>query len=154
MTAPGSTQALFTQAPPQLGNQFRDDPLLGSWLRRTMPPEAAREIAAEMDELGRIAGGELYALQLADRENEPVLRQWMRGTPAHVVDVSPLWRSRTAHGQAWTGSTAYRPAHGRHARVVQFLKVYLFHPSSDVYTCPLAMTDGAARCLIESGNQR
>ena len=31
--------------------------------------------------------------------------------------------------------------------------MYLFHPSSDVYTCPLAMTDGAARCLIESGNQ-
>jgi len=30
--------------------------------------------------------------------------------------------------------------------------VYLFHPSSDVYTCPLAMTDGAARTLAESGN--
>jgi acyl-CoA dehydrogenase len=30
--------------------------------------------------------------------------------------------------------------------------VYLFHPSSDVYTCPLAMTDGAVRCLLAAGS--
>ena len=28
-------------------------------------------IAPELDQLGEIAGGELYSLQLADRENEP-----------------------------------------------------------------------------------
>jgi alkylation response protein AidB-like acyl-CoA dehydrogenase len=155
MNAPESARALFTQAPPQLGNQFRDDPLLGPWLRRTIPAEHAREIAAELDELGRIAGGELYALQSADRENEPVLRQWDAwGNRLDVVDVSPLWREAerltVKHGLV---ATAYEPAFGRHARLAQFLKVYLFHPSSDVYTCPLAMTDGAARCLIESGNQ-
>jgi alkylation response protein AidB-like acyl-CoA dehydrogenase len=49
-------------------------------------------------------------------------------------------------------ATAYERAHGRYSRIEQFAKVYLFHPSSDVYTCPLAMTDGAARTLIESGN--
>ena len=27
----------------------------------------------------------------------------------------------------------------------QFALAYLFHPSTDVYTCPLAMTDGAAQ---------
>jgi len=31
--------------------------------------------------------------------------------------------------------------------------VYLFHPVTDVYTCPLAMTDGAARTLVDSGNR-
>jgi len=155
MNAPESAQPLFTQAPPRLGNQFRDDPLLGPWLRRTIPAEHAREIAAELDELGRIAGGDLYALQIADRENEPVLRQWDAwGNRLDTVDVSPLWREAerltVKHGLV---ATAYEPAFGRHARLAQFLKVYLFHPSSDVYTCPLAMTDGAARCLIESGNQ-
>jgi alkylation response protein AidB-like acyl-CoA dehydrogenase len=155
MNAPESAQPLFTQAPPRLGNQFRDDPLLGPWLRRTIPAEHSREIAAELDELGRIAGGDLYALQIADRENEPVLRQWDAwGNRLDTVDVSPLWREAerltVKHGLV---ATAYEPAFGRHARLAQFLKVYLFHPSSDVYTCPLAMTDGAARCLIESGNQ-
>jgi alkylation response protein AidB-like acyl-CoA dehydrogenase len=31
--------------------------------------------------------------------------------------------------------------------VQQFALAYLFHPSSQVYTCPLAMTDGCARTL-------
>jgi acyl-CoA dehydrogenase len=35
---------------------------------------------------------------------------------------------------------------------VQFALVHLFHPSTDVYSCPLAMTDGAARTLLDSGN--
>src|ERR1051325_1339464 len=30
---------------------------------------------------------------------------------------------------------------------------YLFDPSTDVYTCPLAMTDGAARTLLAHGNR-
>jgi alkylation response protein AidB-like acyl-CoA dehydrogenase len=145
---------LFTQQAPQLGNQFRDDPLLASWLRRTLPPAAAKELGSELDELGAIVGGELYALQLADRENEPVLRQWDAwGNRLDAVEVSPLWREAerltVKHGLV---ATAYEPHYGRFARVAQFAKVYLFHPSSDVYTCPLAMTDGAARCLIESGN--
>ena len=42
---------------------------------------------------------------------------------------------------------------GEHARLHQFGLVHLFAPSTDVFTCPLAMTDGAARTLIASGNQ-
>ena len=34
------------------------------------------------------------------------------------------------------------------SRVLQYVKLYLFGPYSAVFTCPLAMTDGAAR-LIE-----
>jgi alkylation response protein AidB-like acyl-CoA dehydrogenase len=47
---------------------------------------------------------------------------------------------------------AYERAHGRYSRIHQFAAVYLFHQSSDVYTCPLAMTDGAARTLCVSNN--
>jgi alkylation response protein AidB-like acyl-CoA dehydrogenase len=155
MTQQDWQQALFTQAPPRLGNQYRDDPLLTSWLRRTMPDEVARDVTVELDELGGIAGGALYALQLADRENEPVLKQWDAwGNRLDAVEVSPLWREAerltVRHGLV---ATAYEPAHGRFARLAQFAKVYLFHPSSDVYTCPLAMTDGAARTLLDSGNR-
>jgi len=155
MTTLDWRQALFTQSPPKLGNQYRDDPLLGSWLRRTFPKDAARELEAELDGLGAVVGGELYALQLADRLNEPVLQQWEPwGNRIDTVEVSPLWREAerltVRHGLV---ATAYEPQYGRFARLAQFAKVYLFHPSSDVYTCPLAMTDGAARCLIDSGNR-
>jgi alkylation response protein AidB-like acyl-CoA dehydrogenase len=41
----------------------------------------------------------------------------------------------------------YERSHGRFSRVHQFALVHLFHPSSQFYTCPLAMSDGAARTL-------
>ncbi len=155
MTASGWQQALFTQSAPELGNQYRDDPLLASWLGRALPPESLRALEPELEELGALAGGPLYQLQLADRLNEPKLTQWDAwGNRVDQVEVTPLWREaeRVAvrHGLVATG---YEPAHGRFARIAQFAKVYLFHPSSDVYSCPLAMTDGAARSLIESGNR-
>jgi len=155
MKDPHWQQALFTQSAPELGNQYRDDPLLGGWLRRVLPAEVLRDLEPELDELGGVAGGDLYRLQLADRLNEPRLVQWDAwGNRVDTVEVTPLWREAerltVRHGLV---ATAYERAYGRHARVAQFAKVYLFHPSSDVYTCPLAMTDGAARTLIESGNQ-
>jgi alkylation response protein AidB-like acyl-CoA dehydrogenase len=144
---------MFTQSPPQLGNQYRDDPLLGGWLRRTLPSEVYHELDAELDELGRLAGDDLYRLQLADRLNEPVLTQWDPwGRRVDEIAVTPLWReaARLAvrHGLV---ATAYERPRERYARIAQFAKVYLFHPSTDVYTCPLAMSDGAARTLLESG---
>src|SRR6185312_1021901 len=41
---------------------------------------------------------------------------------------------------------------GALSRIHQMALLYLFHSSSDVYTCPLAMTDGAAKTLSVHGN--
>src|SRR6188472_1818271 len=148
-------ETLFTQAPPALGNSFRDDPLLATWLRRTLPNAHSATLNPELDEIGAVAGGDLYRLQLADRLNEPVLTQWDAwGERKDEVLVTRLWceaeRLAVKHGLVATG---YDRALGRYARIAQFAKVYLFHPSSDVYTCPLAMSDGAVRTLLASGNQ-
>jgi alkylation response protein AidB-like acyl-CoA dehydrogenase len=156
MTDPNWQQALFTQAAPELGNQYRDDPLLAGWLRRTVPAGMLQSLEPELDELGALAGGDLYRMQLADRLNEPTLTQWDAwGNRVDTLEVTPLWREAerltVRHGIV---ATAYEQALGRHARIAQFAKVYLFHPSTDVYSCPLAMTDGAARTLLESGNAR
>jgi alkylation response protein AidB-like acyl-CoA dehydrogenase len=156
MTDPHWQQALFTQVAPELGNQYRDDPLLAGWLRRTVPAGVLQPLEPELDELGALAGGDLYRMQLADRLNEPTLTQWDAwGNRVDTLEVTPLWREAerltVKHGIV---ATAYEQALGRHARIAQFAKVYLFHPSTDVYSCPLAMTDGAARTLLESGNAR
>ena len=50
-------------------------------------------------------------------------------------------------------ATAYEQKHGSLSRVHQCALAYLFTPSTDIYSCPLAMTDGAARTLLGSGNQ-
>jgi acyl-CoA dehydrogenase len=146
---------LFTQTPPRLRNSFQDDPLLATWLRRTLPNAISAVLNPELDALGAAATGDLYRLQQADRANEPVLTQWDAwGRRIDEVVVTSLWREAerlaVQHGLVATG---YDNALGRYARIAQFAKVYLFHPSSDVYTCPLAMTDGAARTLLAAGNQ-
>ena len=148
------TTPVFVQPPPQLGNQYDDDPFLRSYLRRHLPRAVFDAIEPELRELGGLAGGELYELQLADRSNEPQLVQWDAwGNRIDRITLTPLWQ-RVAPLAAKYGLIAipYERRHGRHSRVHQFAAVYLFHPSSDLYTCPLAMTDGAARTLIDSGN--
>ncbi len=60
---------------------------------------------------------------------------------------------RSAASEHGLVATPYEKRHGELARPLQALLIYLFHPSTDVYTCPLAMTDGAAKTLLVHGNQ-
>jgi alkylation response protein AidB-like acyl-CoA dehydrogenase len=146
---------IFIQAAPELDNQYRDDAFLRAYLRRVLPAEVHRDLEPGLDELGALAGGDLYRLQLEDRLNEPVHLAWDAwGRRIDRIEVTPLWR-RAAQIAARSGliGIPYERKHGRYSRIHQFASVFLFHPSSDVYTCPLAMTDGAARTLLVSGNR-
>jgi len=142
------------QTPPRLQNQYDDDVFLRSYLRRVFPADILQSIEPDLKEMGRLSGGELYELQLQDRLNEPRLVHWDAwGNRVDRIELTPLWQ-RSARIAAERGLIAipYERKHGRYSRIHQFASVFLFHPSSDVYTCPLAMTDGAARTLTTSGN--
>jgi acyl-CoA dehydrogenase len=146
----------FVQSAPALENLYTSDQFLIGFLRRKLPRELLAAIEAECCELGAEAAGPLASLQQADRLTEPVLTQWDAwGNRVDRIELSPLWRQaerRAAH----YGLTAI-PYEGREAewsRLRQFVLVYLFHPVTDLYTCPLAMSDGAARTLIDCGNRR
>lgn len=143
---------LFCQAPPRLANQYDDDRLLRALVRREFPEDAAVE--AELRELGELAAGPLYRQQLEELRQEPELVRWDAwGRRVDRVRLTPLWeRAERLAAERGLVATAYEGRHGARARILQFAKVYLFHPSTDVYTCPLAMTDGAARTLLASGN--
>src|SRR5262247_1321939 len=100
---------LFQQAPPALGNQYHDDRVLRSYLARVLPADVLSDMQESLAEMGRLAGGELYELQLADRLNEPKLTQWDAwGRRVDRVEVSPLWQ-RAARVAAEHGvvATAY-----------------------------------------------
>ena len=145
----------FFQDPPRLGNQYDDDPLLGEYLARRLPSEARAAIEPELRAIGELAGGRLYALQQADRLNEPVLTQWDAwGQRVDRIEVSPLWKeAQVLSAQHGLVAVAYERRHGEFSRIDQFARAYLLEPSMDVYACPLAMTDGAARTLIDLGNR-
>ncbi len=145
----------FNQPAPQLGNQYDDDRVLRSYLRRVLPPDVLAAVEPSLREMGELAGGELYQLQLADRLNVPVLTQWDAwGERIDHIEVTAVWkRAERLAAEFGIVGAAYEPDYGRFARPYQFALAYLFHPSTDVYTCPLAMTDGAARTLLLSGNR-
>ena len=145
----------FNQPPPELGNQYDEDRVLRSYLRRKLPADVLTEVEPSLREMGELAGGELYEFQLADRLNEPVLTQWDAwGERIDHIKVTPLWKEAERLAATYgLVAAAYEQRYGRFSRSYQFALAYLFHPSTDVYTCPLAMSDGAARTLIKSSNE-
>ncbi|HYG66831.1 MAG TPA: acyl-CoA dehydrogenase family protein, partial [Anaeromyxobacteraceae bacterium] len=144
----------FFQDPPRLGNTFAADVLLREYLERTLPPAVLDAVTPELHQLGALAGGPLYAQQLSELHLEPRLVQWDAwGRRVDRIELTPLWGEAAAlaarHGLV---AAAYEQRFGEWSRVHQFALVYLLEPSMDVYACPLAMTDGAARTLVELGN--
>jgi acyl-CoA dehydrogenase len=145
----------FVQSPPRLGNQYTADRALRSYLSRALPADVLAEIEPGLSAMGERAGGELYRFQLADRENEPMLTQWSAwGVRVDRIEVSPLWREaeRIAAEQGLV-AIAYERKHGTSSRIHQLALVYLFTPSTDLFSCPLAMSDGAAKVLNAAGNE-
>ncbi|MCP3138049.1 acyl-CoA dehydrogenase family protein [Pyxidicoccus xibeiensis] len=144
----------FFQEPPVLGNQYDDDALLQSYLARTLPEDLRRALTDEFRELGDLGGNHFYQFQLRDRLNEPELTQWDAwGNRIDHIEVSPLWKEAEAlSARRGLVATAYEQKSAELSRVHQFTLNYLVQASLDVYSCPLAMTDGAARSLLMLGN--
>jgi alkylation response protein AidB-like acyl-CoA dehydrogenase len=140
----------FFQEPPRLDNGYLSDRVLRSYLQRTMGEGPLAEITGQLEHMGELASGELLALQHADRRHEPRLTQWDAwGKRIDHIELTAVWkRAREIACQQGLIATAYEQRHGALSRIHQFAMVYLFEGCSDVYTCPLAMSDGAARTLL------
>ncbi|HRC84837.1 MAG TPA: acyl-CoA dehydrogenase family protein, partial [Thermoanaerobaculia bacterium] len=146
----------FIQDSPRLENLYLQDRPLRAWLSHHLPPEVLSEIEPSLADMGRLAAEELYPLQLADRESLPRLVSWDPwGQRVDRLELTPLWqRAERLAAEAGVVATAYEARHGAFSRPHQFALAYLFSASTDFYGCPLAMTDGAARTLHDSGNRR
>jgi len=145
----------FIQTPPRLGDQYSDDDALLAWLSHTVPGEVRAEMEPTLREMGALAGGPLFDLQRADVGLEPVLTRWSPwGDRIDRIEPTPLWEeAERIAAELGLVATAYDGGLGAWNRVHQLALAYLFVPSTDMYGCPLAMTDGAARTLLEAGDE-
>ena len=144
----------FFQTAPQLGNQFDEDALLREYLERVLPREVLRACTDLLRSMGALAADHLLELTSLARKEEPQLVEfdpW--GRRIDEIRTPEAWRTlaRIASEQGLVG-IPYERRHGAYSRIHQFAMVYLFAPSSAVYTCPLAMSDGAVRTLQSHGN--
>ncbi len=148
------TNSGFAQPRPQLANQYRTDRVLQGYLHRHLPPDLLHACEAELEAMGDVAVT-MWQQQLSERLLEPSLTQWDPwGERIDQIELTALWhQARDIAAKSGLVATAYEGNFQPYGRLVQFALVYLFHPSSDMFCCPLAMTDGAARALLDSGNE-
>ena len=138
---------------PRLGNQFTEDNFLQQTIRRLACDEPTINKAEE--ELTGLGNRSVYTMlplarQLNKLECQPVLQQYDAwGQRIDEIATHPAWKAMhgfaAMEGVIADGYDAKK--WGRDARLVQFSKLFLYAPSSGLYSCPLAMTDGAVRYL-------
>ena len=144
----------FFQAGPDPRHPWRQDPALSLCLAHYLPPDIHAEIAPGLSKLADRAVGEMLEYA-ADAEYHPPRHvpydPW--GRRIDLIETSEGWRALEAvAAEEGVVATAYERRHGAWSRIHQFARLYLYHPSSAICSCPMAMTDGAARVLEVHGD--
>lgn len=145
----------FIQDPPQLQNQYDTDRLLRLLFLRHFPRSLRQELEPGLRALGARAVDELLVLGRQAELNPPrhvPFDPW--GHRIDQIEVSAAWKAleRIAAEEGLV-ATGYERREGELSRLNQFARLYLYGPSSAIFTCPLAMTDGAARALELYGSE-
>lgn len=142
-------QTDFFQSGPRLENTYQSNRWLPAYLKRHLPAEYWQDVNHDLSQLGEnCAGAFMDISRRAEREKPVHVPYDAWGARIDELRVSTAWqelqdiaaRERLIH-------IGYHRPLGIHSRLYQFAKLYLFHPSSAFFTCPLAMADGAARVL-------
>lgn len=140
----------FFQENPVLKNPFVEDALLRGYLKRHIPQEA---ILSDLCAFGQHVAKEVDGWGRECEVNPPRLVHfdpWGRRVD-HIVTSHAWKRMKDLSAQEGLVAIGYERSFGEWSRVYQMSKLYLFSPSSGLYTCPLAMTDGAAKVIQSLG---
>lgn len=145
----------FFQIPPQLTNQYENDRVLRDYLQWKFPQDLLHTIEPDLQRMGERAISDIYELGKNAEANPPrhiPYDPW--GNRIDAIEVSLAWkRLDEIAAEEKLIALGYERRYGAFSRTYQFAKLYLFHPSSAIYTCPLAMTDGAARAIELYGDE-
>ncbi len=142
--------AFFQDAPgdPDL---FAVDAALHAELERRLPADVLAEARRRCAAIGVATTGELPALARQAEAQPPQhvpYDPW--GRRVDEIRTSPAWEAlRVFSARHALVATGYEAALGEHRRTVQAALLHVFSASSATYSCPLAMTDAAARVLLD-----
>lgn len=139
----------FIQTAPEITNPFEDTYLQKAieWLLAA--DDHKGEISRDLESFSNRLLKEVHAWAMEAEENPPRHVPYSAyGERIDDIVVSHGWKMLDAlsaeEGIIQLGYDANNKTSGR---IHQFLKIFLYHPSSAFYTCPLAMTDGAAKLI-------
>lgn len=148
-----SKSGSFYQDAPSLENQFLGDVFLTTSLKRILPSKVFNDVSRDLERFGKRVAGEIYQLGYDAELNQPKLQQYDAwGRRVDDIITSHEWkRLKEISAEEGLIAIGYENKHEEWSRLHQITKLYLFSPSSGLYSCPLAMTDGAAKILKEGG---
>ncbi|AHZ85407.1 hypothetical protein Bb109J_c2720 [Bdellovibrio bacteriovorus] len=139
----------FYQDGPQLSNTFRSDEALQKILKSLLPADAQKVALPHLEHLGERAVTDMLTWAQEAESQPPVhvpFDPW--GRRIDDIKTSHGWKAlEKVAAEEGIVATAYDRRFGAASRVYQMALLYLYSPSSAIFSCPLAMTDGAARAL-------
>lgn len=150
-----ASRGKFVQEMPRLRNPFIEDTFLQTYLKRTMPEEVRQDVFADLESFGVRIRDEIDLLGRQAEENIPYHRPFNGwGERIDALVTSSAWKEmHSIAASERLVAIAYQRMHQQWSRLYQMVKLYLFAPSSGLYSCPLAMTDGAAKLIEGAGDQ-
>jgi alkylation response protein AidB-like acyl-CoA dehydrogenase len=142
--------AFFQNLPPP-PDLYAVDRALHAELKRRLPADVATTMAPRFEALGRATTDELITLgDEAERDPPRHVPYDPWGRRVDDIRVSPAWRAlKDFSARHAIVATGYDATLGPSRRVAQAALLHLFGASSATAMCPLAMTDAAARVLLD-----
>ncbi|XP_030438743.1 acyl-CoA dehydrogenase family member 11-like isoform X5 [Gopherus evgoodei] len=139
----------FFQEQPRIGNQYLEDAFLQRYLKTHLPSQVLEKVSLDLERFGARVTAEIDSLGRECELNPPALLHydaWGRRVD-HIV-TCPAWkRMKEIAAEEGLIAEAYERKYSIWSRVQQVSKLYLYAPSAGLFTCPLAMTDGAAKVI-------
>ncbi len=144
----------FFQDGPVLTNAYLQDAALRRHLDQILPADVRSSIEPGLESLGHRAVSDIAECGLDAERNQPKLvpyDPW--GRRIDRIDTARGWQElEKIAAEEGIVATAYERREGIYSRLHQIVRLFLYHASSAVASCPLAMTDGAARLIEVHGD--
>ncbi|MFC6021151.1 acyl-CoA dehydrogenase family protein [Plantactinospora solaniradicis] len=143
----------YVQAVPAPADPYFGDRLLRSWLDRQLGADGHAAAADRLTALATDVTGPLRAAHAVAEAQPPTLVRYSPwGARIDRIETSAGWRAqREAAARHAVVALPYlaeaRSTWGAAARVVQHALLHLYGPESATFSCPVAMSDGAAALL-------
>ena len=133
----------YYQDPPRLGNQYLEDIALQQYLLHFMGPVLA-SYEGDLTRFGERIVRDLLVHHRLCEKFPPVFEEYSAwGEKLDKIHTHSSWSyMHSVSSEERLVKLGYSDLPFN--RLYQFAKLYLFSPSSGLYLCPLAMTDGAA----------
>ena len=140
----------FVQEAPRHENAFTSDPFLARSLKRLLPQEILASIEPDLVRFGDRVRRDVWQLGQQCGKEEPRLEftsAW--GQNGVKLVTSDAWKKqKEIAAEEGLVAIGYEKDYGAFSRIYQATKLLLYSPASGLYSCPLAMTDGAAQTLL------